>query len=143
ALVKFVMPSHACSGIYALSLHDALPIYTGDFFAASGTLVDDNGTPGNPGDDATASWGPLAPGTTQTLTRPRTLNITGPLINTARATGTTGPGGSASVSAQDTAIVVPHRCDIAVLKSVTPSHVCAGRDASVTYTYTVGNTGDL
>src|SRR5439155_233094 len=143
AVLKAAQPNQVCSGKDAQVTYGYVVGNTGDFFSASGNLVDDNGTPGNAGDDFSFGWGPLAPGQTKTVTVPRTVNITGALINTARATGTTGPGGTATVSAQDTTIVIPHRCTIDVLKSVTPSNVCAGKSADVTYSYTVKNSGDF
>jgi hypothetical protein len=79
---------------------------TGDFFSASGTLVDDNGTPGTTGDDvAVGSWGSLAPGACQTLTHAFTL--TGARTNLATASGTSG---GKSVSATATATVTSKNC---------------------------------
>src|SRR5207247_1925390 len=113
-IIKAAQPNHVCSGKDAQVTFGYVVGNIGDYFAASGTLVDDNGTPGNPAADFSIAWGPLTPGATQTLSQQRTLNTSSPLINTARASGTTGPGGTASVSAQDTTIVIPHRCEIAV-----------------------------
>ena len=107
AIEKSATPNHVCAGQNADVTYSYVVGNTGDYFPAAGNLVDDNGTPGITSDDFTTSWGPLAPGASQTLTQKRTVSTSGQLINTARATGTTGaPGATVSVSAQDTTIVV-------------------------------------
>src|SRR5439155_1274541 len=142
-IIKAAQPNHVWAGKDAQVSFGYMVGNAGHYCSASGTLVDDNGNPGNPGDDFITSWGPLTPGVTQTPFPTLTLNTSSPVINTARASGTTGPGGTASVSAQDTTIVIPHRCEIAVEKSVAPSHVCAGSAADVTYGVKVTNSGDF
>ena len=77
------------------------------------------------------------------VTVPRTVNITGSLINTARATGTTGPGGTASVSAQDTTVVIPHRCEIALTKAPDVCEVQEGVPTPVNYAYVISNLSDF
>src|SRR5206468_476353 len=88
-------------------------------------------------------WGPLAPGGSQSFTRARTLNVTSDLINTATATGTTGPGGTASVSAQDTTVVIPHRCEIALTKAPDVCEVQEGVATPVNYKYVISNLSDF
>src|SRR5439155_82365 len=143
AVLKSSSPSHVCSGKDASVAFSYTVTNIGDFFSASGTLVDDNGTPGSTGDDFTAAWGPLAPGANQTLSQSRTLNLTSPLVNTARATGTTGPGGAASVSAQDTTIVVRSEERRVGKECGAPCQVCECKYAKETYNYIVGNLGDF
>jgi len=138
-----VAPSHVCAGSAADVTYGFKVTNSGDFFAAAGTLVDDNGTPGNTGDDFTlGSWGPLAPGASQSFSRLRSINIASPLINTATATGTTGPGGTAAVSAQDTTVVIPQRCEIALTKTPDVCEVQEGIATPVNYSYVITNTGD-
>ena len=85
---------------------------TGYYSTASGTLVDDNGTPADAADDFTVgSWGPLAPGASQTLSASRTINISAPLTHTAVASGTSS---GTPVSAEASGTVTPHHCAIAI-----------------------------
>jgi hypothetical protein len=72
--------------------------------------VDDNGTAGNTSDDVTVgTWGPLAPGASQTLTHTFTISHT--TKNVAVASGSSG---SSTVTAKDSANVpaIPCGCTI-------------------------------
>ena len=112
-LTKSPNPANVCNSQSVSVTYTYVVTNSGDFFDASGTLVDDAGTPGNPGDDFTVgSWGPLAPGASATLTANRTLTISAPLTNTATASGTEG---NVSVSKTATATVTPHRLDRSVI----------------------------
>src|SRR5206468_771895 len=92
---------------------------TGDYYSASGTVADDNGTPGKTSDDFTVgSWGPLAPGASQTLQNTRPINAT--TTNIAVASGTSGGG---PVSATDTATVLSHGAGIDLTKTPDKSDV--------------------
>src|SRR5207253_211100 len=64
---------------------------TGNFFPVTGgSVVDDNGTPGNPGDDVTVgTWTSLPVSGSLTFTHIFTLN--GTRTNTATARGRSGP----------------------------------------------------
>src|SRR5436189_1901846 len=73
---------------------------SGDFFSASGSLTDDHF-------GAIGSWGPLAPGASQTLTKVSAINAT--TVNIATASGTSD---GKSVSASATATVTGHTCSI-------------------------------
>jgi len=73
---------------------------------ASGTIIDDNGTPGNTSDDVNVcSWGPIAPGATATCTH--TFNISNNYTNTAVANGVVA---NATVTATATASVNAVSC---------------------------------
>src|SRR5206468_3636 len=104
---------------------------TGASFAPSGNLVEDNGTPGNTGDDINVgSWGPLAPGASQTLTSTRPIGAT--TTNIAVASGTSGnapsnPTRRSSDLGRDVAISLTKTPDIA--------DVANGSATPVTYTY--------
>ena len=79
---------------------------TGDFYNASGTLTDDNGTPLVTTDDINVcSWGPVAPGDSTTCHRSFTLTNTH--TNVAKASGTSG---NKNVSAQSAATVTGINC---------------------------------
>src|SRR5207247_4027569 len=128
-LAKGLNPANVCVGQPAQVTYGYTVLNGGDFFTASGTLVDDAGTPGVPGDDFTVgNWGPLAPGQTQTLTAPRTITISGVLTNTATASGTSGTG---TVSKTATATVTPHRCSIDLAKSPNPANICNSQNTPV------------
>jgi hypothetical protein len=115
---------------------------TGDFFTASGSVTDDNGTPADNTDDFTVgSFTNLAAGAstpssgTGTLTSgPKTITAT--TTNTATASGTSG---GKSVSATTTATVTVVTCGISITKTPDKTQVCNGAGATVTYTYVVTN----
>ncbi len=99
-------------------------------------LVDDNGTPGTPGDDIDVDGGAgfnLTTGASQTFTA--TASITGTVTNTVAATGTS--AGSQTATATADATVTGRVCTITVTKTPSATNVCNG--SSVTYTYTVTN----
>src|SRR5207244_3416720 len=140
-LHKSPNPANLCNSQSVAVAYTHVVTNSGDFFEASGTLVDDAGTPGNQGDDfGVGTWGPLAPGASQTLTATRTLNIAAPLTNTATASGTSGTG---TVSKTATATVTPHLCQIDLAKAAFPPDICAGSPTQVTYGYSVINSGDF
>src|SRR6266540_3854407 len=104
-------------------------------------LVDDNGTPGVPGDDIDIDGGAgfsLAGHASQTFTSTRNINTT--TTNTVTATGTVG---GFTFSDTATAKVTSHTCEISIVKTTSPTNVCEGRDTPVTYTYVVTNNSDF
>jgi uncharacterized repeat protein (TIGR01451 family) len=108
--------------------------------ALTGTVVDDNGTPGNTGDDVTVgTFTGLAPGASQQFTHAFTVN--GTTTNTATASGTSAGGQTATDSTSAT--VNAHDCTISITKSPSVDNVCIGSDTEVTYTITVTNNSDL
>jgi hypothetical protein len=108
---------------------------TGDSFNASGSLVDDNGTALDTSDDITVgSWGPLAPGASATLTNKRAIN--GSTTNIATASGTSSDSVSTAVSATATATVNGLDCSTVLSKT-------ASVDATITYSYSETNDGDV
>src|SRR5262249_49786639 len=105
--------------------------------AVSGSVVDDNGTPGNTADDVTVgSFNNLQPGASQPFTH--TFTLTGSRTNIATATATTTQ--NQSTTAQATATVNGHVCTISLTKTPSQTSVCKGK--SVTYTYVVTNNSD-
>src|SRR5437867_1854089 len=84
----------------------------GDFFHASGSISDDNGTPTNSADDFNVGdWGPLAPGANSTVTHNAVINST--TTNTAVASGISG---TCNVSTSASATVTAHKCSISLTK---------------------------
>jgi hypothetical protein len=137
-LSKTPSVTNVCSGGNTSVTYTYVVSNTG-FFSASGTLVDDNGTPGNTADDINVgSWGPIAPGASQTLTNARAISAT--TTNTATASGTSN---GTSVSATASATVTARTCSIGLTKTPSVNTVCTGGNTSVTYTYVVTNTGDF
>jgi hypothetical protein len=133
SLTKTPNKTNVCNGANTSVTYTYVVTNTGGF-PASGTLTDDHfGSIG--------SWGPLAPGASQTLTASSTINAT--TTNIATASGTTGPQGSDAVSATATATVTGHTCSIALTKTPSTLNVCNDANTSVTYTYVVTNTGDF
>jgi hypothetical protein len=107
--------------------------------AISGSVVDDNGTPGITGDDVTVgTYNNLAPGASAQYTLVRTISST--TTNTATTTATTTAGLSDSDTASAT--VTAHTCTIDITKSPSVTDVCT-QGGEVTYTYVVTNTGDF
>ncbi len=106
----------------------------------SGTVVDDNGTPGVPADDVTVgTYTDLAVGDTATFMRVTTVNAT--TTNIATTTATSPDGLVATATA--TATVTAHDCDIEVTKSPSQDDVCSSANTEITYTYHVINAGDV
>jgi hypothetical protein len=102
-----------------------------------GTVVDDNGTPGDATDDVPiGTFSRLAAGASQTFTQVLTVN--GTRTNTATATATDSKGQTATATA--TATVTGHVCTISLTKTPSQTNVCNG--SSVTYTYVVTNNSD-
>ena len=108
--------------------------------ALSGSVVDNNGTPGVPGDDVTVgTFTNLAPAASQTFTQVFTVN--GTRTNIATATGTSAGGQSATATA--TATVTGHVCTISLTKTPSTLNVCNDANTQVTYTYVVSNNSDF
>src|SRR5262249_1873318 len=108
--------------------------------AVSGSVVDDNGTPGNTSDDVTVgTFSNLAPGASQTFTHVFGINNTTTHTATATATSTDGLSTPASASAT----VTSHNCSISITKTPSVANVCNNAGTQVTYTYVVKNTGDF
>ncbi|MDF1502551.1 hypothetical protein [Roseisolibacter sp. H3M3-2] len=102
--------------------------------AISGAVLDDNGTPGQTGDDVSlGTFTNLAVGASQTFTTTR--NVSGTVTNTAYATvaGT-------SVTATASATVAGVSCSIDVTKTPDRASVCSA-SGLVTYSFTVTNNG--
>ena len=134
SLSKTAGTSDVCSGSNTSVTFTYVVKNTGDFFGVSGSISDDKlGTIG--------SFGPLAPGASQTLTKVGTVN--GTVTNTGTATGTFTDTAGTSASATATATVTGHTCTISLTKSANHTDVCTGTNTSVTYTYVVKNTGDF
>jgi hypothetical protein len=111
SLSKTPSTNQVCSGSGTSVTYTYVITNTGDQFPASGTLVDDNGTPADATDDVSVgSWGPIAASGTQTLTSTRSISAT--TTNIATASGTSG---GASVSATATATVTAVTCGSAQL----------------------------
>jgi hypothetical protein len=103
--------------------------------AISGTVRDDNGTPGNTGDDFdVGTYTNLAGGANATFNR-LGVTINGTVTNIARTTATSGDGLTAT--AQATATVTGHVCTITVTKSADADSVCSGH--STTYDFSITN----
>src|SRR5439155_784174 len=114
-LARSASVTDVCSGLGVPVTYSYQVTNSGDWFAASGTLVYDNGTPSDSSDNVTVgSWGPLAPGASQALTRTATLNLTAPFTNMAMAAGTSG---NAAVSKTASTTVTPHACGYNLVKS--------------------------
>ena len=108
--------------------------------AVSGSVVDDNGTPGNTADDVNiGTFNNLAAGASQTFTHAFTIN--GTKTNIATATATTSQNLSTTASASAT--VNGHVCTISLTKTPSVTNICNLANSSVTYTYVVKNTGDF
>ena len=139
SLTKTPSVDDICNGTSTSVTYTYVVTNTGNFFNASGTLSDDNGTAADLTDDiAVGSWGPLAPGGTATLTSTRSISAT--TTNVAVASGTSG---TASVSATDDATVTARTCSISLTKTPSVNEVCIGQNEQVTYTYVVTNTGNF
>ena len=135
SLTKTPSTNQVCNGSNTSVTYTYVVKNEGDFFPASGSLVDDNGTPANTADDITVgSWGPLAPGATATLTSSRAITAT--TTNIATASGTSG---GKSVSATATATVTGVNCTLSLTKTPDKADVCTDGNNSVTYTYVVTN----
>jgi hypothetical protein len=118
SLTKTPDKNQVCSGVSTTVTYTYVVKNTGDKFSVSGTLVDDNGTPGNTADDVTiGSWGPLAPGATQTLTKAFTLS--GARTNIAKATGTFNDPASTVATTTATATVTEKACEQSLLAPTT------------------------
>ena len=111
-ITKTPAPTQVCSGVSTSVTYTYVVTNTGDFFTATGTVSDDNGTPANTADDiAVGSFTNLAPsGGNTTLTH--TKNISATTTNIATATGTSG---GASVSNTATATVTAVNCGTGLL----------------------------
>jgi hypothetical protein len=108
--------------------------------AVSGSVLDDNGTPGDTSDDVTiGTFSSLAAGASQTFTHVFTVN--GTRTNTVTATATDSNGVSTTATA--TATVTGHNCTISLTKTPSVTNVCNGSSTSVTYTYVVTNNSDI
>jgi hypothetical protein len=107
--------------------------------AIEGTVVDDNGTPGDVTDDViVGTFSKLAAGASQTFTQ--VLTVDGTRTNIATATATDSKGADATATA--TATVTGHDCSISLTKTPSVTDVCT-QGGAVTYTYVVTNTGDF
>ncbi len=106
--------------------------------SVTGSVVDDNGTPGNLTDDVTVgTFSGLAPGASQTFTHVFTVNAT--RTNIAKATAADPDGNTATASA--TATVTGHTCTISITKVTSTPNICSGSTAS--YTIVVTNNSDF
>src|SRR5207249_2351103 len=120
---------------------------TGNFFPiTNGSVVDDNGTPGDPSDDVTVgTWSSLGVGASLTFTHTFTLNNT--RTNTATARGRSGPvcqgPGGNIVSTTASATVTAHTCAISLTKTPDCTDICTGSNTPVTFTYVARNTGNF
>ena len=123
---------------------------TGDTHLVNIPVVDDNGTPGVPGDDIIVCTitTPLAPGASTTCTT--TINITVDRTNIATVTGTPSnpagqPLGIPTVSDTDDAVVDVLNPSVQVVKTAANAAdgatVYVQPGANVTYTYVWTNTG--
>jgi hypothetical protein len=105
--------------------------------SVDGSVVDDNGTPGNTADDVTVgTFTKLAAGASQTYTHVFTVN--GTRTNVATATATDANGQKATATA--TATVTGHDCTITITKKTTTPDICKGSTAS--YEIVVTNNSD-
>lgn len=137
SLTKTPSVTDVCTGTSTSVTYTYVVENTGDV-TLSGSVIDDNGTPANTGDDANVGSFNLAPGATATLTR--TVSITGGVTNIATASATFG---AATVTATATATVNGRTCSISLTKTPDKAQVCNGTSTTVTYTYIVTNTGDF
>jgi hypothetical protein len=118
------------------------------------TLEDDEGTPGTY-IDVIATWETQGGGAADgdlaglrfvdlaaraSVSFDIVLPISGAVTNTAMATGSSG---GTEVTANDTHAVSVVECSISVTKNADQSQVCEQNTGSVTYDYTVENTGDV
>src|SRR5262249_15154445 len=127
-LTKTPSPANICNGSSAQVSYSYKVTNTGAV-AVTGSVVDDNGTPGNTADDVNIGSFSLAAGASQTLTHVFTLS--GSRTNTATATATTADGLSTTASANAT--VAGHVCTISLTKTPAVTSVCNG--SSVSYAY--------
>ncbi|HEX6279907.1 MAG TPA: hypothetical protein VFZ49_07810, partial [Pyrinomonadaceae bacterium] len=104
------------------------------------TVVDDNGTPGDTGDDFSPTFqsgddgdGVLEPGETWVYSASK--NVSGTTTNTVTATGTTAGGQQDSDTASAT--VTAFNCTIDVTKSADAETICSG--TSTTYDFSITN----
>jgi hypothetical protein len=138
-LTKTPSPTDVCSSANTQVTYTYVVKNTGQS-VVSGTVVDDNGTPGNPADDVTiGTFTNLAVGASQTFTHVFTVNAT--TTNIAKATATDSNGATAEATA--TATVTAHPCNISLTKKASVTDVCNDKNTSVTYTYVVTNNSDL
>ena len=144
SLTKTPSPTDIPNGVSTPVLFTYVITNTGDFFPASGTLVDDNGTPGNTSDDFTVcAWGPIAKGASQSCTATLNLNLPGTdtlrsRTNKAIASGTSG---GAPVKDSATATVRGHDRSISLTKTPDKNQIQDGVATPVLYTYVICNTG--
>ncbi|HEU5211596.1 MAG TPA: hypothetical protein VFU10_02390 [Gaiellaceae bacterium] len=138
-LSKTPSPANVCNGSSTSVTYTYVVTNTGTL-TVSGSVVDDNGTPGNTADDvAVGSFSNLAPGSSQTFTHTFT-GISGTRTNVATATAT---AGDVSTTTTATATVTGHPCTISITKTANPTNVCNGSGTQVTYTYVVTNNSDF
>ena len=122
-------------------------VHNSGVVALTVTVVDDNGTPGDPSDDidltplfkAANSGSDILP-PDATVTFKKTTTLTATTTNTVTATGWLG---GTPVSATAKATVNVHTCSISLTKTPDIKDVCNGAGTQVKYTYVVKNTGDF
>ncbi|PKO06779.1 MAG: hypothetical protein CVU41_05450 [Chloroflexi bacterium HGW-Chloroflexi-3] len=122
---------------------------SGNVDLANVTVVDDNGTPGNSGDDVTVcTIATLAAGATDTTTCALTGNaVPGPYSNLAVVVGTP-PGGLANVTDENVSHYFGSAPGISLVKKLNGSPTSSPgpyllKDTTITWSYEVSNTGNV
>jgi hypothetical protein len=133
SLTKTPNKTSICSGSSAQVTYTYVITNNSDFFGVSGTLTDDQfGSVG--------SFGPIAHGATQTLTK--TVTVNGTVTNIGTASGTFDDSSSTTAQATATATVTAHLCTISLTKTPSTTDVCNDAGSQVTYTYVITNESD-
>jgi len=138
-ITKEVDDTNVCTGAtvqYSYVVHN-----NSDQFTWTGTITDDNGTPGDTGDDFTVVSGiVVGPGLDSTTYTHDSAIGTGAVTNTATASGDFDDADTTTASDTDTATVTGHDCTITITKTPSQTSVCNG--STVDYTYVVTNNSD-
>jgi len=141
-VTKTPSTANVCNGSNTQVTYTYVVTNHSDFFNISGSVVDDKGTPGNPGDDViVGTFTDLAPNDTATFTQVFTVN--GTTTNTATASGTFDDPDSTIDSATASVTVTGRTCTISITKTPSTANVCNGSNTQVTYTYLVTNNSNF
>ena len=129
-----------CNGSSTLVTYTYTVTNNSDLFDVVVDVVDDAGTPADNSDDVLVADDLAVAASTTSTPFTHGFTVSGSVTNTATATGTFNDPASSTDTADASATVNGHDCDITLTKTVDDHHVCAGN--TVTYTYKVHNNSD-